>query len=180
MGHTVPKRLSPVSGQEASVTPRLTTSPRSGVAGGLRPHGPHIPSAWACDWPQLMTEDLRSAPCYDLKHHVEDPTGAEQSQQLCCQWTLPCGEDGEILPPAKPWGSCPNCHWSRHEWGPGNICPSWNLPSLPMSHPRPDTQGWQRGKSLPSGQVTEALSFDSPFCERERITSALSASQTGC
>lgn len=123
MGHTVPKRLSPVSGQEASVTARLTTSPRSGVAGGLRPHGPHIPSAWACDWPQLMMEDLRSAPCYDLKHHVEDPTGAEQSQQLCCRWTLPCGADGEILPPAKPWGSCPNCHWSRHEWGPGNISP---------------------------------------------------------
>lgn len=53
-------------------------------------------------------------------------------------------------------------------------------PPFLVSHPRPDTRGWQSGKSRSSGQVTEALRFDPPFCESGRITPALSTSQTSC
>ena len=85
----------------------------SGVAGSLRPPQATHPQGLACGWPQLMTQEVCPAQCYTLKCHMKDPTGAEQSQQLRCQWALPSGADCEIPPPAKTRGSHPRCPWSR-------------------------------------------------------------------
>lgn len=76
--------------------PQAHCMPCSGVAGGLRPPQATHPQGPACGWPQLMTQEIHPAPCFTLKCHVKDPTGAEQSQRLHCQWALSSGADREI------------------------------------------------------------------------------------
>lgn len=159
--------------------PQAHCMPCSGVARGLRPPQATHPQGLACGWPQLMTQEIRPAPCFTLKCHMKDPTGAEQSQRLHCQWALSSGADREIRLLLGHRKSPQLSLEQVYEGGRGEHLPRLEPPFL-VSHPRPDPRGWQSGKSPSSGQVTEALWFDPPFCESGRITPALSTSQTSC